>query len=136
MKKVIVIVAVVVVLGIAGAAFFILTGGDTDDGITPEVRVAHQIGEFTANVRSSRQLFRTNITVVANTEDEALTLLLIEESARIRHTIIFLLREMTQEDIEAQNAQVLLGQRIVTALNSELGIDNLVEVLFTEFVMA
>ena len=135
MKKVIVIVAVVVVLGIAGAAFFILTGGDNVEEVT-EIRVPHQIGEFTANVRGSRQLFRTNITVVANTEDEALGQLLTLESARIRHTIIFILRQMGEEDIQAQESHISLGTRIVTALNSELGIDNLVEVLFTEFVMA
>ena len=136
MKKVIVIVAVVVVLGIAGAAFFILTGGDNASEVVTEIRIPHQLGEFTANVHNSRMIFRTSITVVANSDDDAIAILLAEESARIRHTILFELRRLTQPDIEALDVQVNLARRILNGLNLELGIDNLVEVLFTEFVMA
>ena len=136
MKKVIVIVAVIVVLGIAGAAFFILTGGDNDNQEVPVIRVPYEIGQFVSNVDGSRMMLRTNITVVANTEDEALAQLLILESARIRHTIIMELRRLTQADIESLDVHINLGRRILHEVNTELGIDNLVEVLFTEFVMA
>ena len=137
MKKIIIIVAVVLVLGGAAAAFFILFGGDDAEVEEPIIRVPHQIGLFTSNVRDARgAFFRIELTVVANTEDDSVPLLLYAENARVRHTILFLLRAMTTEDFNAPDAEVLLARRIVTALNDELEVDYFVDILFTEYVIA
>ena len=135
MKKIIVIVAVVVVLGIAGAAFFLLMGGNDEDAPEPVIRVPHHIGLFTSNVRNASGFFRIEITVVANSEDDSVALLLAEEHARVRHTILFLLRAMTAEDFQAPDAQIPLATRILHALNDELEVTYFVEVLFTEYVI-
>jgi flagellar basal body-associated protein FliL len=134
MKKIIIIIAAVVILGAGGAAFFILTGGEPQE--EPEIRVNHQVGEFITNLRDTRRNLRMNITFVMNTDSDDVHNMLITESARIRNDIIILLRDMTEEDVDARNSMVMLGNRIVTEINSVLGIDNLVEVLFTDFIMA
>ena len=138
MKKVIVIVAVIVVLGIAGAAFFLLTGGDNENRVEPVVRVPHEVGQFISNVYDSdRLMLRTSITLVSNTDEAFVMILLAEESARIRHIILMEeLRTLTEADLRSRDGHDLLGRRILHEVNSALGIDNFVEVLFTEFVIA
>ena len=137
MKKIIVIIAVVVVLGVAAAAFFIFMGGDDEDYDEPIIRIPHQVGLFQSNVRDSQRIFfRIELSVVANTEDESVAKLLVEENARVRHTILFLLRAMSEEDFNAPNAEILLAREIAAALNNELGVAYFVDVLFTEYVLA
>ena len=130
MKKIIIIIAAVVVLG-GGALYFFLFMGDREK---PEVRVEYSPGEFfTTNVNQSNGLLKSTIVLVVNAD--GLEEMLTSENARIRDTIIFILRNLTAEEIKAEGTQEILRNRIISALNERLGIDNFVEVLFNDFVM-
>jgi len=132
MKRIAIIIAIVVVVGVAAVLYFFVLSGDREK---PEVREEYSPGEFfTTNVGGgSTRLLKAGVILVVNESglDEKLT----AENARIRDTIIFILRDLTEEEIRAQN-QDRLRDRIITELNERLGIDNFVEVLFNDFVMA
>ena len=129
-KILIVIIAVVIVAG-AAVYFFLFTG----DSEKPEVRVEYSPGDFfTTNVYDSNRLLKATIVLVVN--DAGLQETLEKENARIRDTIIFILRDLTETDIKAPGTQNELRNRIITTLNNQLSIDNFVEVLFNDFVMS
>ena len=132
MKKILIIVVVIVVVG-AAAAYFLLFNNDTEK---PEVRVEYSPGEFfTTNVSDSIRILKTALVLVVNSDklDEQLA----EENARIRDTIIFILRDLSEDEIrDNEGTQDALREKIITALNERLGIDNFVEVLFNDFVMS
>ena len=132
MKRIAIIIVIVVIIGAAAAHYFLVLNGDREK---PEVREEYSPGEFfTTNVSGgSNRLLKAGVTLVVNKAglEEKLT----TENARIRDTIIFILRDLTEDEIRAQN-QDRLRDRIITELNERLGIDNFVEVLFNDFVMA
>jgi len=131
MKKA--IIAIVVVLIIAGGALYYFTLSGNKE--SKEVRVEYSPGEFfTTNVKESTKLFKSAVVLIVNAEglEEKLKM----ENARIRDTIIFILRDLTEDEIRAPGNQDELRDRILTALNTRLGIDNFVEVLFSDYVMA
>ena len=134
MKKIIIVIVVVIVLAaVGGGLYFIVFAADNEK---PEVRVEYSPGEFfTTNVFGSTRLLKATIILVVN--DDKLEDKLVAENARIRDTIIFVLRDLTEEEIREQSTQQReLRNRIIRELNSRLGIDNFVEVLFNDFVMA
>ena len=133
MKKIGIIIVVIVLVVAGGAAlYFFVFSGDKEK---PEVRFEYSPGEyFTTNVNQSQHLLKATLVLVVNAE--GLEEMLTKENARIRDTIIFILRSLTEEDIRAEGTQDALRDRIIEALNDRLGIDNFVEVLFNDFVMA
>jgi len=132
MKRIAIIIVIVVVIAVAAGLYFFVLSADKEK---PEVREEYSPGEyFTTNVSGgSTRLLKASIILVVNESglEEKLTL----ENARIRDTIIFILRDLSEDEIRAQN-QDRLRERIITELNERLGIDNFVEVLFNDFVMA
>ena len=131
MKKLIIIIAAVVVLGVGAVLYFFVFA----DSEKPEVRVEYSPGEFfTSNTSDTARLFKASIILVVN--EEGLDEMLAKENARIRDTIIFILRNLTEEEVRADGTQDELRDVIITALNERLGIDNFVEVLFNNFVIA
>ena len=132
MKKIVVVlIAVVAIAAVVGVYFFVFRGDDDK----PELRVEYSPGEhFTVNMKNSTRIFRVGIVLVVNSED--LEEFLIAENNRIRDTIIFILRELDEEDVKQEGTHDSLRRSILLALNNRLGIDNFVEVLFNDFVMA
>ena len=132
MKKIAIVIVIVVVIAAAAGLYFFVLGGDREK---PEVRVEYSPGEFfTTNVSGgSTRLLKAGIILVVN--ETGLEETLTQDNARIRDTIIFILRDLTEDEIRAQN-QDRLRERIINDLNERLGIDNFVEVLFNDFVMA
>ena len=132
MKKIIPVIIVIVVLAAGAGMYFIMFSGD---GEKPEIRVEYSPGDFfTTNVSGSTRLLKAGIILIVN--ENGLEEKLAQENARIRDTIIFLLRDLTENEIKQLNSQEALRNRIIEALNERLGIDNFVEVLFNDFVMA
>ena len=132
MKKVLIVIIAVLVIAGGALYFFVFSGGD---GEAPEVRVEYSPGEFfTTNVSESTRLLKATIVLVVNARglEEQLT----ADNARIRDTIIFILRDLTEEEIRDTGTQQKLRNRIITALNERLEMDNFVEVLFNDFVCA
>ena len=131
MKKAAIIIVVLVVVGGAALYFFMFSG----DKEKPAVRVEYSPGEFfTTNVKESTRLLKASIVLIVNADD--LEDMLTKENARIRDTVIFILRDLTEGEIREEGTQDELRDRIITALNERLDIDNIVEVLFNDFVMA
>ena len=135
MKKIIIIVAAVAVVAGVALYIFVFSGEPADK---PEVRIEYSPGDFfTTNIitnSNSVRLLKAGIILVVNAE--GLEDMLEQKNARIRDTIIFILRDLTVEEILAEGTQEALRERIITSLNERLGIDNFVEVLFNDFVMA
>lgn len=129
MKKILPIILVVVVVAGAVGAYFMFFRGEA-----PIVYSYFAPGDFfVTNVNESNHLFKVSIYLVLNTdklEEELGT-----KQALIRDTIIFILREMTSEDIENLQRHESLRVEIATAVNERLGIENVVDVLFTDYVM-
>ncbi|MCL2125777.1 MAG: flagellar basal body-associated FliL family protein [Oscillospiraceae bacterium] len=131
MKKILPIIIVIVVVGAAAIYFFMFSG----DKEKPEIRVEYSPGEFfTTNVSGSSRLLKAGIILIVN--DDKLEERLTAENARIRDTIIFILRDLTENEIKEPGTQDVLRGRIIDALNERLEIENFVEVLFNDFVMA
>ena len=132
MKKIIPIIAAVVVLGVGAALYFFVF---REPGEKPEIRVEYSPGEFfTSNVDGTPRLLKATLVLIVN--EEGLEEMLTAENARIRDTIIFILRSLTEEEIRDTGTQEKLRNDIINALNRRLGIDNFVEVLFNDFVIA
>ena len=132
-KKIIIIIAAAVVLGAVGAGvyFFVLR----DTGPAPELRIEHSIGEaFTTNVKGSSKMFVTNMVIVVNADK--LDELISTEVNTIRDTVIFILRDLDEDDITAEGTQTALRQRLAAAINEALEIDNVVDIRFSNFIMA
>ena len=131
MKKLLpIIIAAAIVVG-GSLYIFVLR----DQGEKPEVRIEYSPGEFfTTNVNGVPRLLKTAIVLVVNREgiDDTLS----KENARIRDTIIFILRDLTEPEILSLGTQDMLRERILVALNERLGMDIFTEVLFNDFVMA
>ena len=134
MKKIIPIIIVIVIIAAATLYFLVLR----PEPVKKEVRIEYSPGEyFTTNVKSEGSALRLlKATIILVVNDEGLEEMLADNNARIRDTIIFILRDLRAEDILAEGTQDGLRERIITALNERLGIDNFVEVLFNDFVMA
>ena len=131
MKKIIpmLIVAAIVLGGFL--YFFVLR----DNGDKPPVRVVYSPGEFfTTNVNGAPRLLKTAVVLIV--DKEGLEDTLSAENARIRDTIIFILRDLTEPEILDLSTQDVLREQILVALNDRLEVDFFVEVLFNDFVMA
>ena len=132
MKKIVPVIIAIIIVGGVGLYFFVFNTNQEK----PEVRVEYSPGEFfTTNVGGgSSRLLKAGIILVVN--ENGLEDMLTRDNARIRDTIIFILRNLTEEEIKEPGTQETLRNRLITALNEKLGIDNIVEVLFNDFVMA
>lgn len=136
MKKqmilVIIIAVVVILLAVGAVLYFVVFAADRE---SPNVRISVPIGErFVTNVRDSHRLLMTDIELVVD-NNRVLTRL-EEDNSRIRDTIVFILRDLDEETISAHGTKDMLRLRIVNELNQRLDIENFIEVLFNEFVMA
>ena len=132
MMPIVIVIVVVAAIG-AGVVLFVLN----NSAEKPEARVEYSPGEFfTVNVKDAPtgRILRAGIVLIVN--KDGLEDMLTEANNRIRDTIIFILRDLNEDDINAPGTQELLRDRIIMALNERLAIDNFVEVLFNDFVMA
>jgi len=136
MKKLMIPIIIVVALGIGAVVmYFILGGGNSGEPVVkPDVIVDYSPGSnFVVNLKDNTKTIRVEI-LFKVVEDDTILDFLAAENARIRDTIIFILRELTYEEARADNVKAILTERLIGALNEELGIENFREVLFTDFV--
>jgi len=129
MKKILIFLVAIAMIG--STALLSACGGSSEPKV---VRVEYSPGDyFTTNVSGSYHLLKVVPILVVNREGLEDTLK--ECNATIRDTIIFILRDLTEDDIMAPGNQDDLREKIVTALNERLGVDYFVEVIFNDFVM-
>ena len=136
MKKLMIPIIIVAALAIGAVVMYIILGGggDGEPVVKPEVMVDYSPGSnFVVNLKDPSKTVRVEMLFKVVQDDTVLDYL-AAENARIRDTIIFILRELTYEEARADNVKAILTERLVGALNEELGIENFREVLFTDFV--
>ncbi|NCB50690.1 MAG: flagellar basal body-associated FliL family protein [Clostridia bacterium] len=138
-KKIIVIVlAAVLFLGAGAAAYFfyfkdkIAGKNETPEEVSENYEYAVE-SSFVTNVKDSSKLFKTTIVLVA--DEKGMEEFFKAEQNTVRDVILFVLRELTEEDIESEDIQDHLRVSIPAALNKALGTDSIVSVYFTDFVM-
>ena len=130
-KKILILVLILVIVIGGAAAFFLLK--------TPKSEQTTQLYEyaikdsFVTNVKDSSKLFKTTIVLVVN--KDKMSTFFDDNEYTIRDTILFMLRNLTEQDIKSDDIQAQLRESIPKALNSALKIDNIVSIYFSDFVM-
>jgi flagellar basal body-associated protein FliL len=115
------------------ACTLLLASCSEEEEVIQDVRVQYTLGEFMTNLSDSRGSggIRLNIILVLNREGFEDTLR--AEDASIRHTIIFLLRNLTVAEVDAPGGQDMLADMIIDELNELLGVGHIIGVLFSDF---
>lgn len=88
---------------------------------------------FVTNVKDSNRLLKTS--VVLELDSKKMREELSEKNTLIRDTIIFILRELNEEEVRAPDVQDKLRERLKNALNEQLGTEHVIGILFNDFVM-
>ena len=133
-KKMLIIIIIAIVVVAGGVVVFLMMRGEPAE--KPIDYGYYTPGDFfVTNVKDSGHLLKASIVLVLNTSDTKLQDELKIHNARIRDTIIFLLREMDVTAIQLVDHKDKLRRDIIEQLNNSLNIDNIIEVLFNEFVM-
>ncbi len=127
MKKLGIFIIVVAVVAGAALYFFVFNGSKPEyDQYSP--------GEyFVTNVKDSNRLLKTS--VVLELDTKKMQKELKEKNTLIRDTIIFILREMDEQEIKASNAQDILRNDIREALNEKLETEQIIGIMLNDFVM-
>lgn len=135
MKKSIIIILVLIIVGGGIGAYFLFSKGDEGDKANaPLALYTYALQDyFVTNVKNSNMLFKTTVVLVA--DDEELQEFLTAKQYIIRDTILFRLRELTEEDIMSSDIQDKLRAELPEIINKALNIDSIVSVYFSDFVM-
>lgn len=134
MKKALPIL-VAVILVVAGAAYVFLS----KPAAAPEAKpVFYSPGDpFITNVKDSNHLLKVSLVLVL--DDNKATKTLLEQlnlrNAEVRDTVLFILRDLTADEISATTAQDDLREQIRTALNDKMDTQEIKGILFNDFVM-
>lgn len=134
-KKIIIIVAAaVLVLGSIAVYFLFLA--PKKEAVEP--KSVYVPGDyFVTNVKDSYSLLKVTIVLEVNKDakDEEFVDFLTANNHIIRDTIVFILREKTEEELRASDIKQTLGAEIVQKVNGALGIDNIKTVYFNDYVI-
>ena len=131
-KKLIIIIAAVVILAAVGVGLYFFVFRETEP---VELRIEHSIGDqFTTNVKNSTKMFVAGMVIVVN--EKGLEELISTEVNIIRDTVIFILRDLEEDDITAEGTQDALRRKLVAAINDALEIESVVDIRFNNFIMA
>ena len=130
-KKLIIIIVVVLVIAVAAVAIFVFVlGGDKEP---PEVYTEYSPGEyFVTNVKDSNRLLKATIVLVLNTD--TLEEFLTENNSIIRDTVVFILRNQNEETLKANNLDGLKAE-IAKGINERLEIENITDILFSDYAL-
>ncbi len=130
MKKIIIIVVALVLVGAGVASYFLFFANREPE----EISVFYVPGDFfVTNIKDSKYLLKSTIVLELNVEgkEEYLT----EYNHVIRDIIVFTLREKNEEELRSTGIQDVLRQEIVEKIKSEMDIDYVVDVYFNDYVI-
>lgn len=133
-KTIIIIMAAVLVLG--SLAVYFLFFAPKEEAVEPK-NVYVPGDYFVTNIKDSYSLLKVTIVLEVNkdAEDEEFVDFLTANNHIIRDTIVFILREKTEEELRASDIKQTLGAEIVQKVNDALGIDNIKTVYFNDYVI-
>jgi Flagellar basal body-associated protein len=132
-KKLLVIILLLVIVA-AAAVYFFYFRGKAKTGEKPAETYTYALKDsFVTNVKDSSKLFKATVVLVLdkNGMDDYFK----SKEYIVRDTILFLFRDLTEDDITSQDIQDRLRVSITDALNKALGINDIVTVYFSDFVM-
>jgi flagellar basal body-associated protein FliL len=129
----IIILALVVILAAAAAVYFFVIRPKSQTPAEPVYYDYKMEDSFVTNVKNSKKLFKATIVLVADSPD--LAEMVTAKTPEIRDTILFILRDLTEEEIDSSDIQDKLRAEIPEALNEKLQIENFTSVYFGDFVM-
>lgn len=132
MKKTLIII-IIACLVLAGGGFLALKllAGPRETILRP---MTYDPGDyFITDVKDSNSLLKTDIMIYV--EDDRLQEDLLANNHIIRNDIIFILRNMTAEELKAAGIEETLSRAITDRLNSEFETDSFSRVYFNEFVI-
>lgn len=135
-KPVILIIVIVLLLAIiaGGAYYFLVARKSQSQKKTQESSYTYELDDaFVTNVKDSQKLFKASVVLVLDTDKLQDTLK--KEQPVIRDTILFMFRDLTEEDICSDTIQDKLRKEIPAAINKKLHIKDVVSVYFGDFVM-
>lgn len=126
-----VLIIAILALGTAAYLFFFK---DRDSAGDEPVLLNYVIEDpFVTNVKNSSKLFKTTVVLVVN--EEKISEFLDTNLYIIRDEILFIIRDLAEEDITKQGIEEELRVSMPKALNEALQIDSIISVLFSDFVM-
>ncbi|NLA86777.1 MAG: flagellar basal body-associated FliL family protein [Clostridiales bacterium] len=129
MKKILIIAVAAIAIGV-GAYFLFFNKPDDAEEKFYQFAIEDS---FISNVKDSQKLFKT--TIVLKIDKDNMDEYFKENIYIIRDTILIILRSLTVEDISGADIMERLRVEISSALNRELGIDNIDSIYFNDFVM-
>lgn len=129
-KSLLIIIAIVLIGGGIGAYFLFFK--ENEDAKVEQYNYAIK-DAFITNVKDSAKLFKTQVVLVVN--EKGMEETLDENLYTIRDAILFILRDLTEDDITSMDIQDSLRDSIPKALNQALEVDYVVSVYFSDFVM-
>lgn len=133
MKKIIIIVLVVLIVGGAAVYWFLLK-----PPAAPETSYYVPGDFFVTNVKDSTRLLKTTIVIellIQKSEETAIKEFLTENNHVIRDTIVFTLREKSEEELRAIQVDESLRQEIVKRLSERMGLDYIQTIYFNDYVL-
>jgi flagellar basal body-associated protein FliL len=136
-KPMIAVIALLLVVVLAGGGYYFLVIKKQQDAAAEKKNPTYYTFElkdsFVTNVKDSDKLFKATIILVLDKDkmDTELTAKL----PVIRDTILFQLRDLTEDDIGSSTVEGTLRKSIPAAVNKALGITDVKSVYFSDFVM-
>lgn len=154
-KKLLIPIILVVLIGVAAALYFLVLAPDGDKEEPAPVLATYNAGDnYITNVKwdndvdknPSKRLFKAGVYLMV---DEGMMTDLSDKTSPtipvIRDTILFIFRDLTEEEIAAPGGEAAIKQRIIDTINERLELNDLDEkgkrkpkvydVMFTDFVM-
>lgn len=135
-KKIIIIIVAAVILMGAGAAAYILVFSDNEK---PPTYTPFPVGEFVTNINDSYYIFKSSVTLVLTSDDDKLAETLSANLPYIREVIIFILSDLTEDEINDPKTVDILKEKISKAINEQVPVEKFEDyvhtVWFSDFVM-
>ena len=131
MKKVVIIIALVVIAAGVAAYFLFLAP-------QPEAKLMYYTpGDyFVTNIKDSTALIKTTIVLELLVMDmEETEVYLKENNHIIRDVIVFTLRSKTEDELRSQGVESSLRQEIVKNIKDKMGLDYLQTIYFNDYVI-
>jgi len=136
MKKKLIIIIGSVVLVAGGIAAYMLFSGPSEPE-EPPVSTYTPGDFFVTNVKDSYALFKVTVVLEVDKaeDDKEFAAFMAKNNHIIRDTIVFILREQTEEQLRAPDIKQVLGEEITKKVNAALGITNIQTVYFNDYVL-
>ena len=127
-------IILILVIGAAAAVYFFYFRGKEKTEEKPAEYYTYALKDsFVTNVKDSSKLFKATVVLVV--DKAGMDDYFKSKEYIVRDTILFLFRDLTEEDITSQDIQDRLRVSMTDALNEALGINDIVTVYFSDFVM-